>query len=418
MSDLSLGFVADACIPAESSLFRRSLVSYRWSIRRFPASRSVTRHDDTPVATMATVERPRVLRVLLVNDLAPGPTGGAEVHVGRLASALRSEGCIVELAVAQAPHVGWRRILDVWDPSSRRQLRRVVAEFRPDVVHYHNILNELSSSVVGLGVPSVVTVHDPRLIGIRFGPDQDDSIWAPHVLARAAKNRLARRRLRKCTAATIAPSASLTGGLRAAGFRSVHHIENFAPSTPCGLPGPDVVYLGSLQPHKGPQVLMAAWASVAAAHPTSTLRFIGDGPARGGLESASREAGLSDRVVFAGSVPPHEVCRHLRSAAMVVAPSLGVEGGGPTLAVIEAMAAGRPVVVSDRPGVSEGVDEQVGAVVPAGDASALAAAINRLLGDRDRLQRLGAAAADRAAERWAPKPAARRVIAVYEAILG
>lgn len=357
------------------------------------------------------------MRVLLVNDLPPGPTGGAEVHVGRLVDALSAAGCEVATAFAQGGHTGWRRALDLWDPGARRMVRERIASFAPDVVHVHNVLNELSTSVVGLGAPTVLTVHDPRLLGTRFGADQDRSLLVPRVALRAAKDRFARERLRRVVEATVAPSRSLADALRAAGFPAVHHVENFAPT---GVPTPlgdEIAYVGAVRSHKGPQVLLEAWTAIAHQHPDVSLRFVGDGPLRPVLAERARAAGLGDRVVLDGAVEPVAVPALLERARLVVVPSLGVEGGGPTLAVIEAMAAARPVVVTDRPGVSEGVDGTVGAVVPAGDAPALAAAIHDLLSDPGRLDALGRAALERAALRWSPGVAAARLLDVYRSVL-
>lgn len=356
------------------------------------------------------------MRVLLVNDLRPGPSGGAEVHVGRLADALDRAGCEVRLVVAEAPHVGWRRVLDLWDPWARRRVVEEVRRFRPDVVHLHNVLNELSASVAGCGAPTVLTVHDSRIVGIRSGPDRDRPAWAPGVALRRTKDRLAGAVLRRGVDATVAPSRSLADALVSAGFPGVHHVENFAAGITAGPLGPDVAYVGLLQPHKGPQVLLEAWARVASRHPTVALRFVGDGPLRSTLERRAVAAGIGDRVRFTGELQPEDVAGALGAACLVVVPSLGFEGGGPTLAVIDAMAAGRGVVVSDRPGVVEGVDDEVGAIVPAGDAAALATVLDALLADRPRLERLGRAAAARAAQRWTPEGAVARLVEVYAAV--
>lgn len=339
------------------------------------------------------------------------------MHVGRLRDSLRAAGCEVEVFVAAAPHVGWRRALDLWDPIARRALRRRVEAFGPDVVHYHNVLNELSTSVLSLGRPSVLTVHDPRLVGIRFGPEQFESPWAPRGVVRSLKNRIARERLRRHVAATIAPSADLARRLISAGFQRVEHIENFASAPLVGPPGSDVVYVGALERHKGPQVLIDAWGVIATRHPGSSLRIVGGGSEELALRDRVTRSGIAGSVRFCGRVEPDDVVTHLGDAALVVVPSLGVEGGGPTLAVIEAMAAGRAVIVSDRPGVREGVDEAVGRIVPADDPLALGQAIDDLLADPAQLRSLGEAAARRAAERWAPEPAARRIIAVYRSVL-
>jgi glycosyltransferase involved in cell wall biosynthesis len=356
------------------------------------------------------------MRILLVNDHAPGPTGGAEVHVGRLRDALSADGDDVDVFAADHAHRGLGRALDLWDPTARRRLRERITAFAPDVVHYHNILNELSTSVLGLGVPSVLTVHDPRVLGIRFGLDHGRSGLRPTVALRDVKSRLARSRLRRSADSTIAPSSELADALERAGFPDVHHVPNFATPFDAGPPGTDIVFVGYLGEHKGPHLALSAFAAIADRHPTTRLRFVGEGPMRGRLLASADATGLGARVVMEGLRAPDEVAATLRSAALVTMPSLGVEGGGPTLAVIEAMCSGRPVVVSDRPGVREGVDDEVGAVVPAGDIEALASVIDRLLSDRAGLCRRGDAARDRARAMWSPEVAIPRIKAVYRGV--
>jgi glycosyltransferase involved in cell wall biosynthesis len=334
--------------------------------------------------------------------------------VARLRDGLERAGHRVGLFVPDTVHRGAGRVLDLWDPAARRRLRRRVASFEPDVVHFHNVVNELSTSVIGIGVPSVLTVHDARILGIRAGVDHGRSGLAPAVLARAAKNRLASARLRRGVRSTIAPGPDLAAALRAAGFPDVHHIPNFAPVRPESAPGDDIVFVGSVSAHKGVHVLLEAFARISADHPRVTLRIVGDGPLLPDLRQRATHSALP--VVFAGRVSADDVHEHLRDAAVVVLPSLGVEGGGPTLAVVEAMASGRCVVVSDAPGIREGVDETVGAVVPAGDAPALAGVLHELLGDPVALRRRGAAARERAVARWSPAVAVQQVEQVYRAV--
>ena len=367
--------------------------------------------------SVGAASQPRLVRVVLVNDHPPGPTGGAEVHVGRLAEALDASGCQVRVVVPQRGHEGLRRALDLWDPGARRAVRAAIDELGADVVHLHNVLDELSTSVAGLGVATVLTVHDRRLLGARVGMDRDRPGWIPGVAARSAKNRFARWRLRRTVDATVAPSRSLADDLRRAGYPAVHLVEHFAPAAQPLPLGTDILYIGGLHAHKGPQVLLDAWADIAPRHPACLLRIVGDGPLRARLEAGASQPPLEGRVCFAGMVPPEDVVHELRHAALVVVPSLGPEGGGPTLAVVEAMSAGRPVVVTDQPGVAEGVDEDVGRVVPPADAGALAGVLDELLSDRHRLEELGRNAATRAADRWSPEVAVARLLDVYRSVL-
>ena len=354
------------------------------------------------------------MRVLLVNDRPPGPTGGAEVHVGRLAEGLRVAGDDVEVVFATGTRVGPAKVLDVWDPGARRRLRQRIDAFRPDVVHYHNVLDELSTSVVGLGPPSVLTVHDSRLAGLRIGLDDGRPGWIPMVALRDGKNRLARARLKTHVDATIAPSAQLADALTALRFPDVRAIPNFATPRPATPPGHDILFVGALRTHKGPHVLLEAFGAVAEQHGDCHLRLVGDGPLRPRLEQLADARGLSDRVSFEGRRTEDEIAGLLRAAALVVVPSLGAEGGGPTLVVIEAMCSARPVVVTDRPGVREGVDSAVGEVVAAGDPTALGSAISALLGDRSDLQARATSALCRAHEHWTPAVVVPRIRSVYE----
>ena len=354
------------------------------------------------------------MRILLVNDYPPGPTGGAEVHVGRLRDALAAVGDEVELFTAEGEHQGVGRLFDLWDPSARSRLRRRITTFEPDVIHYHNILNELSTSVLGLGPPSVLTVHDARVLGSRIGLDRTSHPLSPAPVMRSAKNALARTRLRRCIHATIAPSEDLADALTGAAFPCVHHVPNFAAPASASEPGSDVLYVGQLSEHKGPDVLLQAFESLAACHPGVRLRFVGSGPMLGALRERAETAGLSQRVVFEGRIEPAEVASRISVAAVVVVPSVGAEGH--PLALIDAMASGRPVVVSDQPGLRDVVDDHVGAVVPSGDAVALASAIDALLADRAGLVRR-ADAARTIAERWSRDAVVPQLRAVYGTVL-
>lgn len=372
-----------------------------------------------PAASRRRPPRPlvgsRPVRVLLVSDYPPGPTGGAEVQVGRVADALSAAGCEVRIATGDGSHTGWRRALDLWDPAARRRVADAAEELDADVVHYHNVLNELSTSVVGIGRPSVLTVHDPRVVGERFGIDQGRSALAPAPALRAVKDRVARHRLRRHADAVTAPNPVLVERLRAAGFRNVHHVEGITPPTPHGPPGVDVVFAGVLAEHKGVHVLVDAWQRIARRHPDATLRIVGDGPARAALEADVRARHLHERAELVGSVPPDEVPAQLARAGLVVVPSLGAETQ--PLAVLEALACGRPVVASRWQGAESTVDETVGRLVPPGDPSALAAALDALLSDRPVLEQLGAAAAARAEARWSPAAGADRLLEVYRSVL-
>src|SRR3954452_22363495 len=137
-------------------------------------------------------------------------------------AALREAGDDVEVFAGEITHRGIGKARDLWDPVARRRLRRTADQFRPDVVHHHNVLRELTVSVLGVpaGTPTVMTVHDHRLVGA------GDYDWkSPRGLADAlVKGPLDRAVARRRLDASIAVSEPLAVKLRAAGFREVAHI--------------------------------------------------------------------------------------------------------------------------------------------------------------------------------------------------
>ncbi len=146
----------------------------------------------------------------------------------------------------------------------------------------------------------------------------------------------------------------------------------------------DVVFLGRLDPVKDVPTLVAAVARLPGVH----LHVYGDGPDRPRVEAAA--ATIADRVTFHGTVARPQSA--LARAGVLVLPSLA-EGFG--LVLIEAMAAGVPVVATDVPGVRDVVRNGVtGLLVPPADPAALAAAIGRVLHDRPLADRMAAAAGD------------------------
>lgn len=153
-----------------------------------------------------------------------------------------------------------------------------------------------------------------------------------------------------------------------------------------------VACIGRLAPVKGQHVLLEAFARVAPRHPRARLLLVGDGPARAELEEQARRLSLDGNVRFLGLRA--DAAQLFAGFDLYVQPSLN-EGMCRSLA--QAMDAGLPVVAADAPGPVDLLGDEAGVLVPAGDAGALAAALERLLGDGRLRARLGEAAHERAA---------------------
>lgn len=138
-----------------------------------------------------------------------------------------------------------------------------------------------------------------------------------------------------------------------------------------------VLHVGRLSPDKNLPALIAAMAHVCRRRPSARLALCGEGPLRGTLEEQVRAAGLQEHVVFAGFV--QNVASWLKRAAAVV--TVSPCEGHPN-AVLEALAAGAPLVVSDIPAHRAILGDDAALFVPANDARAIAAAIEETLENR------------------------------------
>ncbi len=149
---------------------------------------------------------------------------------------------------------------------------------------------------------------------------------------------------------------------------------------------PVVGTVGRLAPEKGQRFFLQAAVEVRRTVPGTKFLIVGEGPLRVQLEGLAAQLGLSDDVVFMGF--REDVVDLLRVMDVFALPSLDE---GFSIALLEAMATGLPIVASSVGGTSETiVDGDNGLVVPAGDSHALAHAIQSLLCDEPRRRRLGA----------------------------
>ncbi|NIJ14004.1 glycosyltransferase involved in cell wall biosynthesis [Saccharomonospora amisosensis] len=189
-----------------------------------------------------------------------------------------------------------------------------------------------------------------------------------------------------------------------------HGVSELGVPAAMDLPERYVLAVGTIEPRKGIDVLVEAMALLRATGQQVPLLLAGQ-PGWGGLdpERLAREHGLPQGAVrVLGRVTDAELAAVLRGACVVAAPSMA-EGFG--LVVLEAMAAGIPVVHSDAPALVE-VAGGAGLVVPRGDARALAASLREVLGSPARAAELAEAGKARAAE-FSWREAARRVWALH-----
>lgn len=170
-------------------------------------------------------------------------------------------------------------------------------------------------------------------------------------------------------------------------------VDFFTPSTsPARLQTPTFVYLGRLQKYKRVDVIIEAFARIAQARLAARLIIAGRGDQMETLRTLADRLGVGDRVAFEGYVSEERKRELLRGAwaNLFASPK---EGWGITN--LEAGGCGTATIASDSPGLRESVVHEVtGLLVPHGDVTALADALERFAADPAMVERLGAAARD------------------------
>ncbi|MFI0483752.1 glycosyltransferase family 4 protein [Actinomadura sp. 9N215] len=181
-------------------------------------------------------------------------------------------------------------------------------------------------------------------------------------------------------------------------------------------PGPVVLSVSRLVRRKGHDLLLDAWPGVVRRHPGARLVIVGDGPMRGHLiEQAARAA--PGTVTLPGTVSAADLPRYYAAADLFVLPCRDTRGGlqveGLGLSVLEASAAGLPVVVGRSGGSPESVlDGRTGVLVDATRADGLAGVLDDLLADPGRARRMGDDGRRWVCEKWSWDRAAARLAAL------
>ncbi len=176
-----------------------------------------------------------------------------------------------------------------------------------------------------------------------------------------------------------------------------------------------LITVGSLIPRKGVDQILRALARLGGAQ--STLNVVGTGPEEQSLREMATSLGLAGRVTFTGRVEPGEVPALLAEADVFV---LASHSEGRPNVVLEAMAAGLPVIASDIPGVSEIVEHgHTGLLFDDGDMVQLARCIETLSVDQALQRRLGEEGRNRIVSKGLTWPnCARKYVEVYRELLG
>jgi phosphatidyl-myo-inositol dimannoside synthase len=299
-----------------------------------------------------------------------------------------------------------------------RELRgatgRLVASWQPDVVHVHwwfpGGVVLAPAGVVGR-TPVMITSHGTDLFLLRKLPAL--RIAARPIFARASVVTTVSRALAdELPALAVDPS-------RVHVVPMPLDLETFGVNSQALEPrdADHVLFVGRLSVQKGAADLLRALAELARTRPSLRATIIGDGTERARLEQSARELGVAERVTFRGSRDTRDVARAYRTASVLAVPStVGAAGEreGFGLVAVEAMLAGLPVVATATGGLVDIVrDGETGLLVQAGNPSAMAGALARLLSDPAAARAIAERARADVTRRFAPSAIAERYRALY-----
>lgn len=331
----------------------------------------------------------------------------------------------------------------IWSPRSASGMRTALAQFRPDVVHCHNIYHQLSPSVLRpitqAGVPCVMTLHDYKLAcpsyqmlagGVPCDACVGHSAW--HATAKRCKGgsltssavlsleSSIHRTLGLYAAVDhfVAPSRFLAGVMTRQGVGSdrmsvVSNVTAFGPDHERSDAGRGIVFAGRLSHEKGVDDAIRA---IALTPGDVELHVAGDGPRRPELEQLA--TGIAPgRVTFHGRLDAVTLAALVVRSRALVLPARWYENQPMT--ILEAYAVRTPAVVTSLGGLPELVEhERTGLVVPPNDPAALAGAIGRLHADPDLALAMGARGRARLERDFGPQSHLERLSDVYERAAG
>jgi len=320
----------------------------------------------------------------------------------------------------------------LWNPGAARALAGLIRAHRPDLLHLHNPYPLLSPWLIRTAhryrLPVVHTVHNYRQVcaaGIYFRDGgichdcRGRRVGVPAVVHRCYRGSAAQSAVMAVTLAAHRPTWRSVDRFLALTTAVAAHLESYgvprerivvkpnaiADPGPPDPPGEGFLFLGRLAPEKGLRLLLEAWSRVPDGS-LGTLRIGGDGEQR---ELAERAARQRSDVHYLGSLDPAGVAAAIRDSAVVVAVPLWHDVL-PTV-VIEALAAGRPVLGTALGGIPYLVGDAGWVVEPT--VPALAGALP--VASTGARERAGAARA-RYRETFHPDVVTRQLLAVYRSL--
>ena len=367
--------------------------------------------------------------ILFLIDVLPFP-GGTELHLFELSRRLQATGyhpivCNMDgdqpmvRRVAEAGVETWPEHLGrIYAPAGRRTGREVIRRAAGRNVHAVHTFHFKSDwlgvfAARALGCPLISSRRD---LGFQqTGPRRAVYHWINrHTDAFIAPSDAVRRSVLRQRGVLPERTHLIYNGLELARFDT--RARRAEARAWLGVP-PDAALagmVGRLWPVKDQATLLRAFARIVPTTPKAHVVFLGDGAEEENLRALAARLGIAEHVTFAGA------CNDVpRALAALDAFALSSRSEGMSNAILEAMAAGLPVVATDVGGNPECVVHgHTGFIVPPGDDGRMAESLGLLLREPETARAMGEAGRERAAEHFDVDVMVRRTVELYDALGG
>lgn len=288
----------------------------------------------------------------------------------------------------------------IWNREAAKKFAAILDDFKPDLIHAHNIYHQLSPSILfeakKRNIPVVLTLHDYKLICPNYlmfsrGKHCEKCLKRPYLncITSNCYNSYPRSILaalesflhnkiwhsyQKNVDLFISPSNYLKEKMIQAGWdkEKITVLINPAPSYKFNNSGQNLLYIGRLSKEKGVDTLLKALTET-----KETLDIAGTGPEEDNLKNLCQKLNLSDRVIFHGQVLGANLEKLRNEAKAIILPSVWAENM--SLVLLESLASGKIIIASNTGGTPELIEnEKTGFLFTAGDSKMLAEKIKHL----------------------------------------
>lgn len=318
---------------------------------------------------------------------------------------------VEELGVA-VHACGKRRGMDV---RALRRARHLLRVHGTEVLHTHNAAAHYHAVLAAFGLGIRRTINTRHGMGALDLASRREWLFRRTLFLTDAVVTVCEAAKRELLASGRLPAAKLVAipnGIRVERFKAASAATRGGLTRALGLDDESCIIgtVGRLAPAKHQVALIDAFAAVQAAHPSSALVIVGDGQLRGELEARIRHHSLEGRVLMLGD--RSDVAELLAGFSIFALPSLTE---GYSIALLEACAAGLPIIASDVGGNREIVHEgRNGKLVAPGSVEQLTEALRDLLGDPGMRHRMGEAGRSWVSEQGSVRAMARRYDRLYQ----